>query len=197
MVSHPQQDIKKITFDDDPLLDAAAYWVATFDRGTIEVGSSGGPLFNGKHQVIGHVRSAIGIDHHACSGPGGDDNRAMILFPKLAMIWDQGAAGVRISDFLDHKGSTQRLKALRRKAAWTEAGGAETTPPADTPTDTDLPPTPSDDTKDAAGEAEHTWGAAYPNPFNPQTQLSLSVARQQHVAVAAYDVTGRKVAVPL
>ena len=37
--------------------------------------------------------------------------------------------------------------------------------------------------------------AVYPNPFNPQTQLSLMVKRAQHVTVSVYDVLGRQVAV--
>lgn len=36
---------------------------------------------------------------------------------------------------------------------------------------------------------------AYPNPFNPSTQLSYTVAPTQHVRLAVYDVTGREVAV--
>jgi hypothetical protein len=36
--------------------------------------------------------------------------------------------------------------------------------------------------------------SAYPNPFNPETSFSLSVARAQDVQVAVYDVTGRRVA---
>lgn len=34
----------------------------------------------------------------------------------------------------------------------------------------------------------------YPNPFNPQTSFSLTVARQQEVTVSVYDVLGRRVA---
>ena len=37
--------------------------------------------------------------------------------------------------------------------------------------------------------------SAYPNPFNPQTQFSLSVARAQQVQVSVFDVVGRRVAV--
>ncbi len=36
--------------------------------------------------------------------------------------------------------------------------------------------------------------SAYPNPFNPETQFSLSVARRQRVQVAVYDQMGRRVA---
>ncbi|MEM8483948.1 MAG: T9SS type A sorting domain-containing protein [Bacteroidota bacterium] len=35
---------------------------------------------------------------------------------------------------------------------------------------------------------------AYPNPFNPQTTLSLSLPVTQHVRVAVYDMLGRQVA---
>ena len=101
VIGHPKQDIKRVTVDADTLTDAVIFWVASFDRGTIEVGSSGAPLFNQKHQVVGVVRSALGIDHGACSGPGMDDNAATILFPKLGVIWNVGNPGERLSDFLD------------------------------------------------------------------------------------------------
>ena len=35
---------------------------------------------------------------------------------------------------------------------------------------------------------------SYPNPFNPKTQFTLSVAQSQHVRVAVYDVQGRRLA---
>ncbi len=109
VIGHPKQDLKKITIDDDPLTEVSAYWVAAFDHGTVEVGSSGAPLFNEQHQVIGLVRSALSIDHNACSGPDGDDNKATILFPKLSTIWNSGSPGERLSDFLDpdNTGATQ------------------------------------------------------------------------------------------
>ncbi|MFQ5571088.1 MAG: T9SS type A sorting domain-containing protein [Rhodothermales bacterium] len=36
--------------------------------------------------------------------------------------------------------------------------------------------------------------AAYPNPFNPQTQFTLTVAQTQHVTVEIYNLLGRRVA---
>ncbi len=39
----------------------------------------------------------------------------------------------------------------------------------------------------------HLLSAAYPNPFNPQTQFTLTVAREQQVHVEIYDDTGRHV----
>ncbi len=37
--------------------------------------------------------------------------------------------------------------------------------------------------------------AAYPNPFNPSTQFSLTVTRTQHVRVEVYNLLGHRVAV--
>ncbi len=36
-------------------------------------------------------------------------------------------------------------------------------------------------------------GAAYPNPFNPNTAFTLSVQKSQHVEIAVYDLLGRNV----
>ena len=38
-------------------------------------------------------------------------------------------------------------------------------------------------------------GAAYPNPFNPLTQFTLTIARRQFVRVEVYNVLGARVAV--
>ena len=35
--------------------------------------------------------------------------------------------------------------------------------------------------------------AAYPNPFNPTTQLSFTLPKAQHVTLVVYDLTGRVV----
>ncbi len=39
----------------------------------------------------------------------------------------------------------------------------------------------------------HQLDAAYPNPFNPSTQFTLTVAQEQKVKVAIFDVQGRQV----
>lgn len=36
--------------------------------------------------------------------------------------------------------------------------------------------------------------AAHPNPFNPQTQFTLTIAREQDVAIYVYDMQGRQLA---
>ncbi|NBC17661.1 MAG: T9SS type A sorting domain-containing protein, partial [Bacteroidetes bacterium] len=128
VLGHPKGDLKKITFDDDPLMTyrySSMYWEARFDRGTIEASSSGSPLFNDAYQFVGHVKSARWMDANACSGDGGDDNNAAILFPKLSYTWDQADPGQRVSDFLDPDGT-----------GITSLGGhraSESPPPSDPP----------------------------------------------------------------
>ena len=101
VLGHPSQDIKKITIDDDPIVDMnLAYWRAQLDHGTIEGGSSGSPLFNGSQELVGLVSSALGMDPNACSGPGGDDNAPNIMFPKLSYMW-----GFGLQQYLDPQGT--------------------------------------------------------------------------------------------
>lgn len=44
-------------------------------------------------------------------------------------------------------------------------------------------------------QAAFQWGAAYPNPFNPSTYITLQVRRTQPVRLVVYDVLGRQVCV--
>lgn len=99
--SHPGGAVRKMALEGDPLTDLGARWLSTLDHGTVEGGSSGAPLFDVNHRVIGHLRGAWSIDLNACSGPGGDDNAATVVFPKLSHIWDLGDEGARVRDFLD------------------------------------------------------------------------------------------------
>jgi hypothetical protein len=46
---------------------------------------------------------------------------------------------------------------------------------------------------DAEVAGTHTLSTAYPNPFNPQTRFTLSVARTQHVTITLHDLLGRTV----
>lgn len=99
--SYPGGAVRKMALETDPITDLGARWLSTFDQGTVEGGSSGAPLFDAEHRVIGHLRGAWSIDLNACSGPGGDDNAATVVFPKLSHIWDMGTDGQRMRDFLD------------------------------------------------------------------------------------------------
>ena len=42
--------------------------------------------------------------------------------------------------------------------------------------------------------SEYELSAAYPNPFNPRTQFTLTVAREQRVTIEVVDMLGRQVA---
>lgn len=100
-ISHPHGDLRKLALAEDPFIDMGARWVTTFNQGTVESGSSGAPLFDANRRVVGHVRGAWSLDANSCSGPGGDDNAATIVFPKLAHIWTVGPPGAQVRDFLD------------------------------------------------------------------------------------------------
>lgn len=41
----------------------------------------------------------------------------------------------------------------------------------------------------------HMLGAAYPNPFNPQTRFTLAVGRDQHVDIEVYNLLGKRLSV--
>jgi hypothetical protein len=49
-------------------------------------------------------------------------------------------------------------------------------------------------TVERALDGAFAFSPAAPNPFNPQTQFTLTVARAQHVVLSVYDMLGRRVA---
>ncbi|MEM8484843.1 MAG: malectin domain-containing carbohydrate-binding protein [Bacteroidota bacterium] len=51
----------------------------------------------------------------------------------------------------------------------------------------------NEDVVDLAVPGSHKLTAAYPNPFNPQTQFSLSVAATQQVRINVYNLLGQHV----
>ena len=180
VIGHPRGDIMKITFEDQPIIHLPVlpfYWIATFDRGSIESGSSGSPLFNDQRQVIGLVRAAYQLDAEACSGPGGDDNRAHIAFPRLSFMWDLG-----VGAFLDPGGKTTSLGPLGGRLRRGTSRRTVAATPADNP---------GEERRD---DGAYQLTATYPNPFNPETTFSLSVVRTQHVEVAVYNLLGQRVA---
>ena len=60
-IHHPSGDVKKICFEDDaPYTDvtggAQVWWIDAWELGVTEPGSSGSPLFNQDHRIIGSSR---------------------------------------------------------------------------------------------------------------------------------------------
>ncbi|MDX1440059.1 MAG: T9SS type A sorting domain-containing protein, partial [Rubricoccaceae bacterium] len=53
----------------------------------------------------------------------------------------------------------------------------------------------NEDRPTAAVPETHVLGSAYPNPFNPQTQFTLSVAEPQRVQITLLDSRGRRIRV--
>jgi len=99
-IHHPAGDVKKISFDYDASTSsdylggglADSHWkISAWDDGTTEGGSSGSPLFNQNHKIIGQLHGG----YASCS------NIAEDAYGKLAMSWEQGVTPqTRLKDWL-------------------------------------------------------------------------------------------------
>jgi hypothetical protein len=99
-IHHPSGDIKKISFDYDPVTSTdylassgTSHWrIGSWDDGTTEPGSSGSPLFDQNHRVVGQLHGG----YASCSSLTSD------WFGKFAMSWNGGgSASSRLRDWLD------------------------------------------------------------------------------------------------
>jgi hypothetical protein len=72
-IHHPQGDAMKISYDADPVIpvmwgmgiqDRDGHWRATFDQGIVEHSSSGSPLFNQFHRVVGQLHGNYNYDEN-------------------------------------------------------------------------------------------------------------------------------------
>ena len=101
-IHHPSGDIKKISFDYDPVtstsyLSAAAgdnsHWrIGQWEDGTTEGGSSGSPLFDPDHRIVGQLHGG----YASCTSITSD------WYGKFSKSWNHGAsAASRLSDWLD------------------------------------------------------------------------------------------------
>ena len=99
-IHHPIADIKKVSLDYKPLIAEAFnkgeprnHWRTNWDQGITESGSSGSPLFDQNHRVVGQLH-------------GGDsDCISKFLtdyYAKLSESWNGGGtSSTRLSDWLD------------------------------------------------------------------------------------------------
>ncbi|MCC6961853.1 MAG: trypsin-like peptidase domain-containing protein, partial [candidate division Zixibacteria bacterium] len=102
-IHHPAGDIKKISFDYDfyestdylgsTVNPSLSHWrIAVWDDGTTEGGSSGSPLYNKYHQVIGQLHGGWA----ACNDLRAD------YYGKFSLSWTGGGtAATRLRDWLD------------------------------------------------------------------------------------------------
>ena len=99
-IHHPAGDIKKITYDYDPATavnwgspSATCWEIGAWNSGTTEGGSSGSPLFDQNHHVIGQLYGG----QASCTQPTQSDN-----FGRFAVSFDFGTtAATRLKDWLD------------------------------------------------------------------------------------------------
>lgn len=101
VIHHPSGDVKKISFNDDPVFNGSNWgpnhWrVDNYEQGTTEPGSSGSPLFDPQHRVIGQLHGGPA----SCSVIDYDE------YGKVAASWNGGGTSTsRLKDWLD-PGST-------------------------------------------------------------------------------------------
>ncbi|MDD3876588.1 MAG: T9SS type A sorting domain-containing protein [Bacteroidales bacterium] len=99
-IHHPSGDIKKITFDYDTVTSSAYsgagndHWrIGSWNLGTTEGGSSGSPLFDKNHRIVGQLHGGSA----SCSNPTGYD-----VYGKFAYSWNTGTTpATRLKDWLD------------------------------------------------------------------------------------------------
>lgn len=107
-IHHPRGDVMKISHDFNALTavswvsGATNHWRATFDQGIVQHGSSGSPLFNQDHRVIGQLHgnqnnqcSATDNSCHCSQTPIGE-------YGRFDISWDGGGtSATRLRDWLD------------------------------------------------------------------------------------------------
>ena len=106
-IHHPDVEEKRISFEYQPTAtssyigtsvpgDGTHVWVDDWDLGTTEPGSSGSPLYDQNHRVIGQLHGG----YAAC---GNDDSD---WYGKFSVSWTGGGSSSnRLSDWLDPTGS--------------------------------------------------------------------------------------------
>jgi len=162
-IHHPEGDIKKISFNDDPLLSttfwgsvANTHWEVTeWEEGTTEGGSSGAALYDLDQRVIGMLSGGAA----SCLNPDGND-----LYGKMSYNWTQGnSANSRLKDWLDPDNTGTLI--LDGRSCGNVAGGID----------------------------DSTIGfGLYPNPAVDQVTLELSDLAGTNVFVSLIDLTGRE-----
>lgn len=102
-IHHPSTDEKSISFENDPCTtasylgtsspgDSTHIRVIDWDLGTTEPGSSGSPLFNQNHRIVGQLHGG----YAACGNDSSD------WYGRLSVSWTGGGtSATRLSDWLD------------------------------------------------------------------------------------------------
>ncbi len=100
-IHHPSGDVKKICFEDNSpyhenVFGAACWYIDEWEDGVTEGGSSGSPLFDQNHRIIGQLYGGSA----ACAGSV--NNGQADWYGRFGVSWDNGnSASQRLRDWLD------------------------------------------------------------------------------------------------
>jgi hypothetical protein len=100
-IHHPGGNVKKFSRDDDAAYHdvsggAQVWWIDEWELAVTEPGSSGSPLFNQDHRIIGQLYGGAS----ACNGNVG--NGQYDFYGRFGVSWDNGnTAATRLRDWLD------------------------------------------------------------------------------------------------
>lgn len=100
-IHHPDGDVMKISFDEDPATKqtfqgTTAWEVANWEDGTTEGGSSGSPLYDPNKRIIGQLYGGFA----SCSSITAD------YYGRLGVSWNGSFAASRLRDWLDPNSGT-------------------------------------------------------------------------------------------
>lgn len=105
-IHHPKGDQMKISFDTDPAaignvrLNSNTAWRVVWKSGITEKGSSGSPLFDQNHRVVGQNFSGTQPTYQPCNQQTGGNN-----YGRFDLSWTGGGTNsTRLSNWLDPNG---------------------------------------------------------------------------------------------
>ena len=103
-IHHPMGDLKMICHDTDAPYHAssggaAVWYIDQWEDGVTEPASSGSPLFDQNHRIIGQLYGGFA----ACSGS--TNNGGADWYGRFGVSWDGSSASSRLRDWLDPSGT--------------------------------------------------------------------------------------------
>lgn len=98
VIQHPMYDVKKIAFNTDPSTTftdpiGVPCWRQSWEQGLVQAVSSGSPLFDQNHRMVGHMYDGAQVCSTATSIPTD--------CAKFSAGWDGASAAVRMRDWLN------------------------------------------------------------------------------------------------
>ena len=127
-IHHPSGDVKKICFEDDSPYQSTAggaqvWWIDQWELGVTEPGSSGSPLFDSNHRIIGQLYGGAA----ACAGT--TNNGQYDFYGRFDVSWNVGLdeylnpAGIDVNVW---DGFPEGVASLNNDAAIAITGGPST-----------------------------------------------------------------------